>query len=134
MRNLIQRPSLPCNEESRLETSHQTGLGDSVSVEKENSLGDQSLTPSETQSVHVSLVEWYYCITGNRIQMLLNSLVIFLFITLSPNNFFHRDTLSPNNLKQFNFSAFNLLLITSKLNHLIYWSTFCETKVYYCKI
>ena len=31
--------------------------------------------------------------------MPLNSLVIFLFITLSPNNLFHGDTLSPNNLK-----------------------------------
>ena len=29
-------------------------MGDSVSVEKENSLGDQSLTPSETQSVSVT--------------------------------------------------------------------------------
>ena len=37
--------------------------------------------------------------SGNRIQILLNSLVVFLFIALSPNNSFHGDTLSPNNRK-----------------------------------
>ena len=42
---------------------------------------------------------WYYCTTGNRIQMPLNSLVIFLFFTLSPSKLFHGDTLFPNNLK-----------------------------------
>ena len=47
----------------------------------------------------VSLVEWYYCTTGNRIQMPPNSLFVFLFFTLSPNKLFHGDALSPNNLK-----------------------------------
>ena len=41
----------------------------------------------------VSLVEWCYCTTGNRIQMPLNSLVVFLFFILSPNKLFHGDTL-----------------------------------------
>ena len=33
--------------------------------------------------------------------MPLNSLVVFLFFTVSPKKLFHGDTLSPNNLKLF---------------------------------
>ena len=36
---------------------------------------------------------------GNRLQLLLNSLVALLFITIYPNNLFHGDTLAPNNNK-----------------------------------
>ena len=38
-------------------------------------------------------VKWYYCTTGNRIQIPLNSLVVFLFFTLSLNKLFHPQAL-----------------------------------------
>jgi len=76
----------------------------------------------------VSLVEWYYCTTGNRVQMPLKSLVVFLFFTLSPNKLFHGDTLSPNILKLFKMQILSVIgmEMDSSVSHL----TIVHVRVY----